>query len=502
MSRTLPQALPVTAGAALAAEQRRWRRSTAARLPLLGLGAAGVQGTLYLAGSTRHGWAALTAWQILWVSFLSPIGTGLLAGLLGRRELLARGGGAWWRPVTGRSAHLAAFALLAGYALLMQAVVLLASLPFGWADGLAVPGPIGHLALVAVVQWAASLALLAVAHQVAIRRGVFLATGLGLIWAMAGTFTAETSTWWLQPWAWTVRAMLPLTGTHANGVPLEPGDPVTSTNSALPVLASVLVAVAVAAPGSRPWRRRPLLQRRRPTLSSALTAAQHRRWVRPGRRAAGPTAALLESLRRTAITPLLVVAATAVPLALWIWTEPGFTQQLVALAVLPLGSTLLPVLAWQASAPAWRALSLHPYSPGVLMGRLATLLVAVVIGFAAFTGAALLLAGAAWRPTLLFILVAASTGSLLTCWHLWLTVRAGLGAAVAVGAVGTLLALVVGGTGLASRLWLFVPWSWASTGTSPAHLSWCLPAAVALVAGLVLGCRSAARDAAARTEVN
>jgi hypothetical protein len=175
---------------------------------------------------------------------------------------------------------------------------------------------------------------------------------------------------------------------------------------------------------------------------------------------------------------------------------------MVALAMLPLGSTLLPVLAWQATAPAWRALSLHPYPPSMLMTRLAMLLVAVVIGFAVYAATAVLLAGAAWRPTLLFALLAAATGALLTCWHLWLTVRAGIGTAVAVGAIGTLLALVVGGTGLANRLWLFIPWAWASTGTSPAHLIWCLPATGALIAGLMLGCRSAAGAAAARTQAD
>ncbi len=193
---TRPRPSPVGMPAAVGAERRRWPGSAAARLPLLGLVAAGLQGLLYLAGSTRHGWAALTAWQILWVSFLGPIGIGLLAGLLGRRETKARGGGAWWRPVTGRRAHLAGFVVLAGYALMMQLTVLLAALPFGWVGGLSFPGPVGHLLLVAAALWVSSLVLLAVAHQVALRAGMLAATGLGLMWALAGTFTAETTGWW------------------------------------------------------------------------------------------------------------------------------------------------------------------------------------------------------------------------------------------------------------------------------------------------------------------
>ena len=346
MSSAEAEPLPGLVGvsAAVGAERRRWAGSAAARLPLLGLTAAALQGLLYLAGSTRHGWAALTAWQILWVSFLGPVGTGLLAGLLGRRETTARGGGAWWRPVTPRRAHLAGFAVLAAYALAMQVAVLIAALPFGWVDGLSFPGPVGHLLLVAAAQWVSTLALLAVAHQVALRAGLLPATGVGLVWALAGTFTAETTGWWWQPWAWTVRALLPLTGTHANGIPLEPGSPIATAAVWPALLATLLLAAAVAALRSRPWRRTPLPTRHRLARVSERTTRPvplPARW-----RSTGPTAALVVSLRGTSTLPLLLAAAGTVPLGLAVWPDPGYTRQLVALLLLPVGTTLLPVLTW------------------------------------------------------------------------------------------------------------------------------------------------------------
>lgn len=497
-TQTDPRPGPVGVSAAIGAERRRWPGSAAARLPLLGLAAAVLQGLLYLAGSTRHGWEALTAWQILWVSFLGPIGTGLLAGLLGRRETTARGGGAWWRPVTPRRAHLAGFVVLAGYALAMQIAVLLAALPFGWVDGLSFPGPIGHLLLVAAAQWVSTLALLAVAHQVALRAGLLPAVGLGLTWALAGTFTAETSGWWWQPWAWTVRAVLPLTGTHANGVPLEPGSPIATAAIWPALLATALLAATIATLGSRPWRRTP------PHVRHRLKRIPQRT-TRPVRlpaewRTTGPVAALLVSCRSTSALPLLLVAAGTVPLGLIVWPDPGYTRQLVALLLLPVGTTLLPVLTWQATAPAWRALSLRPCSPASLAGRLALVNATAVITFAVYCGLLLGVAGTPRATAVELTALAITTGTSLTWWHLWLAIRWHLGVALAAGAVGTLLALVVGGTGLSNTLWLAVPWAWAATATAtPTRFVCALVLGFGFSATLLLACRRAGRRAASES---
>ena len=499
-STTTPSRAPlVGVSAAVAAERRRWPGSAAARLPLLGVAAAALQGLLYLAGSTRHGWAALTAWQILWVSFLGPVGIGLLAGLLGRRETTARGGGAWWRPVTGRRAHMAGFVVLSVYALVMQLAVLLAALPFGWVGGLSFPGPVGHLLLVAAALWASTLALLAVAHQVALRVGMLAAAGVGFAWALAGTFTAETTSWWWQPWAWTVRAMLPLTGTHANGVSLEPGDTLGDARIWPALVASVVLAGAVAAIGSRPGHRARPVRRSvtgygaRPT--PVRPVALPRRW-----RVNGPTAALLVGLRGTSVAPLLLAAAATVPLGLWLWADPAVTVQLVALLLMPVGTALLPVLTWQAVAPAWRCLGTRPSAPGALAVRLALVDASAVVALSLFVGVLLGLDGFGWVRAVELTLLLAATGTALTSWHLWLAVRWHPAVALAAGAVGTLLALVIGGTGLANRLWAVVPWAWPVTGTaSPARLVVCLSLSAAAGVLLILACRRAGTRAASAT---
>lgn len=499
-STTTPSRPPlVGVSAAVAAERRRWPGSAAARLPLLAVAAAALQGLLYLAGSTRHGWAALTAWQILWVSFLGPVGIGLLAGLLGRRETAARGGGAWWRPVTGRRAHVAGFVVLSGYALVMQLAVLLAALPFGWVGGLSFPGPVGHLLLVAVALWVSTLALLAVAHQVALRVGMLSATGVGLVWALAGTFTAETAGWWWQPWAWTVRAMLPLTGTHANGVPLEPGDPLGDARIWPALLASAVLATVVAAVGSRPWRRSRLL--RRPGARHGARERSARAVTLPGRwRVNGPPAALLVGLRGTWVAPLLLAAAATVPLGLWLWADPVVTVQLVALLLMPVGTALLPVLTWQAVAPAWRALGTRPIPPATLAVWLALLDATAVVALSLFVGLLLGLDGFGWVHVVELTALLATTGMALTSWHLWLAVRWHPAVALAAGAVGTLLALVVGGTGLANRLWAVVPWAWPATGTAtPTRLVVCLSLSTTAGVLLFLACRRAGTRAASTT---
>lgn len=485
------KALLVPTGRAVAAERLRWRRSAAARLPALGLAAAAVQGLLYLAGTVRHEWAALTAWQILWVSFLGPIALGLLAGLLGRRESRARGGGAWWRPITPRRAHVAAFGVLGAYVFALHAMVLVAALPFGWIDGLGFPGPLGDLGLLALVQWTSSLALLALVHQLAARFGPFTALGAGLFWAIAGTLTAESGSWWWQPWAWSVRACLPLIGTHANGIPLELGDALATASPWPPAVLSLALALPIVAYGTRTWRRRASARSTAAPTARTTTGSALRSWRRYG-----ATAALATSLRRTAIAPLIAAAAVLVVAGVLLWTDPGNTLELTALLILPAGATLLPVLVWQASAPAWRVLAARPAGPRRLATVLLMLMGAAVVAFVLFTTAVLILAKLPVLHAVRFGLLAAAVGLLLVAWHFWLAIRAGIGTALAAGAVGTLLALVVGGTGLADKTWPLVPWSWAEAGLPEQRYAVCVPVALILTAVLTVASRQAAQRAA------
>lgn len=480
----------VTARGAVSAERLRWRRSAAGRLPLIGGVAACVEGLLYLAGSTRQDWNALTHWQILWVTGLGPVSAGLMAGLLGRRERTARGGGAWWRPIAPTRAYLAQFAVLAGHAAVLQVFVLAAALQFGWLGGLSFPGPVGALAVLAVAGWGATLVLLAVAHHVALRYGLFAAVGLGLAWAVAGTLTAERATWWLQPWAWTVRAALPLVGTHANGIPVAPGDPLSAASPWPPVLLTVALAVPVVWLGGR--------------------LSPHRGGGRSGRRAApvptvptgrpwrgGAARALAVSLRRTAVTPLLGATALLLVFSLLLWGSPRASVQLLGLGVLPAGTALLPVLVWQANAPAWRSLALRVAGPRRLAIVLLGLMGAAVAALVCFTVPVLVLGGMPVGQALAVGLLAAVVAGMLVCWHFWLVVRFGVGVTVGAGAVGLLAAVVVGGSSLAYTLWPVAPWAWAATGVDGHRILVCVPVSLLLTGILVPACRSAARRAAA-----
>lgn len=479
----------VSSGASLAAERLRWRHSAAARLPLLGLAAASVQGLLYLAGSTRRSWDALGSWQILWVSFLGPVAVGLLAGLLGKREQDARGGGAWWRPITAFKAHVAQFLVMAGYALGLQIFVLFATLPYGWIDGLPFPGPVGTLAGLALVQWCATLSLLAIAHHLALRWGLFAATGLGLAWAITGTLTAEGGWWWVQPWAWSVRAALPIIGTHANGVPLAPGETLPASWVWQPALLSCMTAVAVV------WLAKayahPPAAHERPGLGRRTIA----RYASDGRWRTGEWAALLHSMRRTALVPLILATLLTIVAGLVLWSDPRITLQLLGLVVAPVGTALLPLLVWHWTAPAWRALALRPTGPERLVDVLLALMGLCLAGLAGFATAALMLAGLAPVTALTFGLLSITTGWMLICWHFWLVLRTGVGVAVASGSVGALVGLVVGGTGLAGTLWPFAPWTWTITALSGHRSLVVVPICLVLCIPLGIACRSAGRRA-------
>lgn len=479
---------------AISAERLRWRRSTAGRLPVIGFAAACVEGLLYLAGSVRHDWAALTHWQILWVTGLGPISVGLLAGLLGRRERTARGGGAWWRPVSPLRAHLAQSAVLAVHAFALQLLVLVAALPFGWLDGLSFPGPLGTVAVLALVQWGASLVLLTVAHHLAVRFGLFAAVGFGLVWAIAGTLTAERGLWWLQPWSWSVRAALPLVGTHANGIPVAAGDPLATASPWPPVLLTVALAVPLAVLGglARPHRHGGGTERRARPVATVPTGR------RPWR--GGTGRALATSLRRTAVGPLLAATVLVVLASLVLWADPHATVQFVGLAVIPAGAALLPVLVWQATAPAWRSLAVRPAGPARLATALLALLGTAVAALVACTVLALVLAGMPAGRALAFGLLAGTTAAMLVCWHLFLVVRFGIGVTLGAAAVGLLGALVVGGSSLAYTLWPAAPWAWAATGTAGYRMLVCVPVSLLLTGILVPACRRAARRAAATAD--
>lgn len=266
----------------LNAERLKLRRTGVVWLPFFGLFAGLLQGGLFiLSPEAVPTWQGLTAWHTLWITFLAPLTLALLAGLTALREVRARGGGTWWRPTSPLRLHFAEFAGLAVLALVTTALVILSSLPLGGAVQLSGAPPVGRLLTLTLTLWLASLPILAIYQGVARLAGLIGSLMVGFGGAISGVLVAEGPTWWINPWAWPVRATLKLSGTHANGVPLEP-DSIWWQVPVWPVLALALfVASAVLLLSARiPRERRAVFLRHnrhvarvsaRPYRSSPLT---------------------------------------------------------------------------------------------------------------------------------------------------------------------------------------------------------------------------------------
>lgn len=470
---------------ALGAERLKLRRSGAARLPLLGLLAGLLQGGLFLLSSEAvRTWPGLTAWHTLWTTFLSPLALALLAGLVALRQARARGGGLAWRPVSPRVLHVAEFAGLAVLALLTTALVILASLPIGWLDRLPAPPPLWRLLALTLTLWLASLPILALGQRAGRRFGLTLALLTGLVGAISGVLLAEHAFWWLDPWAWPVRASLTLTGTHANGVPLAPDDPVWQLSLWPPLLlallatpALVLAAVPRLGRGvARPARKeRPATRRERvaPYPPSALASelVKYRRTVLPWLTWLAPPAFALIAAWRHA------------PLAAW---------QGWALLVLPFGAALLPAAAWQWEQDAWTALRCRPAGVNRLYAAKLGALWLYANGSATLLAALLLSLGLS--PLVLAPLLALhlAVSFALLAFHLWLAARFGPGLTLGAGAVLTLLALILGGTGLGQGVWPYFPWVWGWIPAFAGSVPLFVLAAVLIGVGMAwLGMRAA-----------
>jgi hypothetical protein len=463
----------------LAAESVKLRRGSLPRLPLFGLLAALLEGVLFLVSPyTVHSWKMLSAWHVLWVTFLSPLALALLAGLAAQQEARARWGGARWRPVTPLALAGAQFAGLAVLALAMDLFVIVGSLPFGLAARLPSPVPLGHGLELALILWVASLPMLAISQLIAARWGLIPTMIAGLIGAVLGVLPAEGAGWALAPWAWPVRATLPLLGVHATGLPLEPHSPVWDLSPWPPVLLALAVApllvwlaahVAVAERDSRrgSQRRRMLaaeaglgaFQAGGVSLAAPSSAAAP---VVAGRYRASALTAEMVKQRRSALPWLAVLGPALIVVAVAL---PGYPAsealQGWALVVTPFAAALLPARAWLWERDAWRALCARPVSPARLF--IAKLAAVWLWGAVSVTLLCLGLGvlGASITVLASFWVLDVSVALLLLALYLLLAVRLGVGVTLGAGAFGTLLALLLGGTELGATIWPFVPWTWA-----------------------------------------
>ena len=440
--------------AALRAERLKLRRSGVAWLPLFGLFVGLLEVSLFIFSSDAvPTWQNLTAWQNLWITFLSPLTLALLAGVTSLREARARGGGTWWRPVSPLSLHLAEFASLAALALLTTTFVVLVSLPFGVVMQLSGTPSLARLLNLVLTLWFTSLPILALYQGIARILGLIGSLMIGLVGAVFGVLVAEGANWWFSPWAWPVRVTLKLAGTHANGVMLEPTSPVWH----LPIWPALLLAALITpiflllgarVPRERhfplpfsPRSRQNAVKVRAGTYRSSLLTSEWTKYRHT----------ILPWL--TLLTPLLFALVAVGWGALNAW-------QLWALLALPFGAALLPSVAWLWEGDAWRALRTRRVSTARLYvakltvlwlhGNISALLLAFSLGWL----------GIAWRTLFYLLILHASVSFLLLALHLLLAVRFGAGMSLGVGTVMTLLALILGATGLGDGVWPFFPWVW------------------------------------------
>ncbi|WP_017576968.1 ABC transporter permease [Nocardiopsis kunsanensis] len=118
----------------------------------------------------------------------------------------------------------------------------------------ALPVPAGVL-----VPWLGAAATLALCLMMAERWGTGPTAVVGVLGMLLGGIIADTSAWWFVPMVWPMRAVVPLAGIEANGVPLEPGDPLFST-APLPVVVvlSFTLSIVLLAAGARHVNRKEL----------------------------------------------------------------------------------------------------------------------------------------------------------------------------------------------------------------------------------------------------
>lgn len=488
---------------AIAAELLRAKGSASARFSLFGLLVAVMQGLGWFSVATgpMRDWFGLLGWQSLYATGLMVPVVALLAAATTTREVKAREGGTWARTLAPSTGVVARLVVLAWQSLLLHAALTLPLLVFGLAGGLSQP-PVGRFVAMWLVLWATSLLPLALGFVLSRRIGLIATVAMGLVWQLVGTVRAESVTWWAEPWAWPVRALLPILGIQQNGVRLDADSPVWSWNpvwpAALCLLAAALVgglAAARARADASPRLGLARLGRRR--RAGNVHDVVPARPAMPGAPVARPSAAAVVEvgrprrfaaqaiiLRATAI-PLLLAAALAVfGLVAAVWSSDYVTGLAAWLAV-PLGASILACLLWTANADGWRIAALRSSIRSLTAGILGWCAALLVVVVAAASVLAQLSSGPCVAP--LFPVLLFATGAMTLAVSLLLATRFGTGAALAATLVVMIFSLVFGGTWISeTSAWIAGIYGWPLTAQgSPARATLALAvSAVVTVAAL------------------
>ncbi|MEU8972552.1 hypothetical protein AB0D11_25315 [Streptomyces monashensis] len=199
-------------------------------------------------------------------------------------------------------------------------------------------------------------------------------------------------------------------------------------------------------------------------------------------------------LRGTA--PAWLCPGAVALIALWLsWHDPDTSIPLFTLLVLPIGTLVLGLTVWSTAAQGWRAVASR--ATGTTGPALALTAVTVAIAVTVSLIIALLYltagipAGHAWP----LALTGATVGAMLTTLTLWLAIRTSQTVAAAVGIIGILFGVLVGGTSLQRTLWPLVPYSWANY-LDLHRMAVTLPVSLAALALTTFGITRATRKAA------
>lgn len=515
----------------LRAELIRTKRSAASYLPLAGV-AIGVLSTgLGRAAQAPHDVYEILNWQAIYATgFAVPL-MALLGGLVAQREHKARAGGTSWRDISRAKVSIARAGVLAGLSGIFHLLCYGTLGVIAAADGFG--GQLHVIAWAGFVGWVTSLGPMLVGWALTSWVGLIPVILGSVVWQLAGTLAAERSWWVLFPPTWSVRAQLPVLHVHQNAVPLAPGDPLLGESplAALSLcvgLAVLAVVSAALSDASDPE-----------SLRRAVTDRMHRSKAQAGQgdargagsslgfqlstrtasgsgngendaqladcgrtgSAGGPSprtratgggrlGAISLGLSKTAITPLSVTAVILIGIAGLGW-GPDAAAGTVSFAVMPLGATLLGVLVWNAQLQAWRGLAIHGRGPA------AALIARIIIQIAALSAIAVLIVGLAgvrtdaphFRPAQLAAMgwLWLVTGTVMGLLALVLSVRVGLGLAIGIGVVWTVVGVTLGGDVLASTwMWLLALPVWGGPAYTPMRqliaTAICVPLAALLIA--------------------
>lgn len=460
--------------ATLRAELARTRWSAAAFLPASGLFLAlmstGFAGLARLNGTIE----ALLSWQALYATGLAAPLMALLAGLAVHREQMARSGGTLWRNVSRARVAVCRVLVLALLDLVFHLLCFAGIAAVATVYG--VSGPLTPLISAGAISWASSLGLLALAALAAERVGLIAVFISSVIWQVTGTVTAEKSWWWAMPPSWAVRANLPPLGIHANAVPLEASSPL-ATESSWPALLAGLAAAVVAT-----W----LMSREATTRTQRASRLRSDRPARERSLRQGRYQALSLGFQGTVIGRLTITALLALGLVAAVYDD-SYVTGFYTFALLPLGSSLLAVLAWAAQRESWWTLAVR--EPNIWMA-LATWLMLRIVGMSAAAAIMAVWAGGGadiGRQLPLWIL----TGAVMVLLSLALVIRWGPGLALGASAVWTVVSATLGGDVLAhTGLWLFGLPAWAETATNPSRVAVAVVISASLITGLVAAVRA------------